>query len=238
MKPIENKKRSQKPIIVVGVLFIAALAALAFVPLIYAMVAGGGGVKTEGIDEARLKPASTDLDGTWTVTSGPGANQSSAGFTFFEILPAEEKVTSGSTRDVDGDVQIEAGTLRSGEISVDLTTLTTDSDVRDANVQSKILHTETYPEATFTLTEAADLTHVPDDGSIETVELTGDLTIHGVTNSITHTFAVARSGDRLLVAGGVPINRTDYGVETPDFVAAKIAEDGELNIRLNLRKTD
>ena len=47
---------------------------------------------------------------------------------------------------------------------------------------------------------------------------------------------MARSGDRLVVAGDIPINRLDYGVETPELVAAKINEDGEVNVRVNLTK--
>ena len=66
--------------------------------------------------------------------------------------------------------------------------------------------------------------------------LTGDLTIMGATNSVTQTFEVARSGDNLIIAGDIPINRLDYGVDTPEFVAAKIAEEGEINIRINLAK--
>ena len=68
------------------------------------------------------------------------------------------------------------------------------------------------------------------------VELTGELTIHGKTNDITQEFDVARSGDHLIVAGDIPINRLDYGVETPELVAAKIAEEGEVNVRINMTK--
>ena len=68
------------------------------------------------------------------------------------------------------------------------------------------------------------------------MELTGEMTIHGETNTVTHEFDVARSGSSLIVAGDVPINRADYGVESPEFVAAKIDEQGEVNIRLNMHQ--
>ena len=86
------------------------------------------------------------------------------------------------------------------------------------------------------MTQPADVSAVPEDGSVGTVELTGELTIHGTTNEVTHEFDVARSGDRLIVAGDIPINRLDYGVETPELVAAKIAEEGEVNVRINMTK--
>ncbi|WP_342319719.1 YceI family protein [Corynebacterium mayonis] len=236
MKPIDKKRRSNTPIIVAGVLVICALAALAFVPLIYGLVSGGTGVRTEGIEEAKLKQATTPIDGTWEVSGKPGANLSSAGFSFHEILPGEEKITSGSTRDVSGTVEISAGVLRAGEIVVDVTNLTTDSDRRDTNVRNKILHTDTYPEAVFAVTQEVDVSQLPEDGSVGQVELTGEMTIHGVTQPVTHTFDVVRSGENVIVAGDVPINREDYGVQTPDFVAAKIDKQGEVNIRLKFEK--
>ncbi|WJY68027.1 YceI family protein [Corynebacterium auris] len=224
------------PVIVLGTVAIVVLASLAIVPMVISLVRGGAGIKTEGINESSLQAASTGIDGTWDVSTTPGPNQTSAGFTFFEILPAERKVTSGSTREVDGFVTVEGGTLTAGEIVVDMATLSTDSDVRDNNVRRKILHTDEFPVATFELTEPVDVTHVPEDGSVAPVELTGALTIRGVTNPVTHEFNVARTGDNVVVAGDIPITRTDYGVETPEFVAAKIADEGEVNIRVKLEK--
>lgn len=228
-------KRRRTLLIVAGSIIVVILLAVAFVPLALGGLFGNG-VKTEGIDESRLKAADTPLDGHWEVSSRPGPNDSSAGFTFFEILPGQEKVTSGSTEGVSGSADIEAGTLTAGEITVDMTNLTSDSDVRDSNVRRKILHTDQFPEATFRVTEPADVSQVPDDGSVAKVELTGEMTIHGETNTVTHEFDVARSGSSLIVAGDVPINRADYGVESPEFVAAKIDEQGEVNIRLNMHQ--
>ena len=230
-----SRPRKQTALIVAVSVFIVLALAVAAVPLALNFF-GGRGVKTEGIDEADVRPASTDIDGEWTVSTRPGANRSSAGFTFNEVLPGERRTTSGSTHGVHGHVTIEAGTLTSGEIRVDMTTLTSDSDVRDNNVRNKLLHAEQYPESVFTLTRPVSVEHVPGDGSSATVELSGDLTIHGETQSITHPFTVVRSGSRLLVAGDVPINRLDYGVTSPEFVAATIADEGEINIRVNLAK--
>ncbi len=221
---------------IIGAVFIAMAASVAIVPLLLALISGGHGVKTEGIDAAKLKPATADLDGTWTVSSAPGSNHTSAGFTFYEILPGEKKVTSGSTRDVTGTVAVDSGTLVSGDIHVDVASVTTDSDVRDSNVRRSILHTDEFPEATFVLTQPVDVSQLPGDGSVASVDLTGDLTIHGQTKSVTQQFSVARSGDSVIVAGSIPVKRSDFGVESPDFVAAKIAEEGSVDIRLNLSK--
>lgn len=233
MEATNSKKRT---ILIVAVsVFIVIAVIVAAIPLI-AMFMNNSGVKTEGINEERLSAASTDIDGDWNVSNRPGPNSSSAGFSFPEVLPGERRTTSASTQGVSGYATIAEGTLTAGEIEVDMTTLTSDSDVRDSNVRRKIFHTDQYPNAMFKLTEPADVSGLPDNGTVGTVELTGDLTIHGETNTITQTFNVARSGDGLIVAADIPINRLDYGVETPEFVAATIAEDGEINVRVHMVK--
>lgn len=236
MKEVQAPSDRKKKLLMVIVAAIAVLAVLiAMVPLLINML-GGGGVKTDGIDASRLKPAETDMNGTWKVQKRPGANATSVGFTFDEVLPGEAKTTSGSTTGVEGEVHIDAGVLQTGEVVVDMTNLTTDSDVRDNNVRRKILHTDQFPTSSFTIAEPIDLSELPTDGSTRTIEVVGDLTIHGETNRIKAPFDVALSGSHLIVAGDVPFNRLDYNVETPEFVAAKIAETGTLNIRLNMAK--
>lgn len=236
MKEVQAPSDRKKKLLMVIVAAIAVLAVLiAMVPLLFSML-GGGGVKTDGIDASRLKPAETDINGTWQVQKRPGANATSVGFTFDEVLPGEAKTTSGSTTGVTGEVHIDTGVLQAGEVIVDMTNLTTDSDVRDNNVRRKILHTDQFPTSSFTIAEPIDLSKLPTDGSTGTIEVVGDLTIRGETKRIKAPFDVALSGSHLIVAGDVPFNRLDYNVETPEFVAAKIAETGTLNIRLNMAK--
>ena len=229
------RTRNQKLIVIGGVAVIVLLALLALVPLFMSLVTHPG-VKTDGIDAEGAKPSTTDVDGTWVVSGKPDKNRTSVGFTFNELLPGDERTTSGSTQDVEGKMTIESGALTAGEVTVDMGNIVTDKDVRDENVRRKILHTEKYPEAKFVLTEPADVSQLPEDGTVGTVTLTGDLTIHGETNQITQEFNALRTGDTVVVHADVPIKRGDYKVETPEFVAAKIAEDGELNIRLRLEK--
>ena len=229
------RTRNQKLIVIGGAVVIVLLALLALVPL-FISIASHPGIKTEGIDADGAKAATTDVDGQWVVSHKPGKNVTSAGFTFYELLPGDERTTSGSTQDVEGQMVIEGGSLTAGEVTVGMSNIVTDKDVRDENVRRKILHTEQYPEATFSLTEPADVSQLPEDGTVGTVTLTGDLTIHGQTNAITREFTVLRTGDTVIVHADIPIKRTDYGVETPEFVAAKIAEDGDVNIRLKLEK--
>ena len=230
-----QKKSANKIVVAVLVILIVVLALVAVVPVIISLVTGPG-VKTEGIEAAGAKPATTDVNGEWHVVRDRGRNYTSVGFTFFEILPSDRRSTSGSTQAVEGWATIEAGTLRSGEIVVDMREVSTDNERRDINVRTKIFHTDEYPTATFTITEPAELSEVPGDGTPGKVTLTGEMEIRGETRPLSHEFDVLRDGDRIIVAADVPVNRNEYGVESPEFVAAKIDDTGELNIRVAFEK--
>lgn len=232
---VSTAARLRTPIIVVAVILVVLLALAAVVPPLYSLIMGTG-VKTGGIQTDNAEPASTDVNGSWNVTPGEIPNYTSAGFTFDEILPGEEKTTSGSTYDVTGTVEIADNAITTGLITVDMTNITTDQEKRDINVRMKLLNTDEFPTATFQVTEAVDLSGIPDDGSIGQVVVPGELTVHGQTNPVTPTFDVLRDGDRVIIASDIEINRLDYGVETPEFVAAKIDEMGEINVRLSLEK--
>ena len=55
---------------------------------------------------------------------------------------------------------------------------------------------------------------------------------------MTETFQVARDGETILLGGNIPINRLDFNVITPDMIAAKIDEEGTVDIRLTMKKID
>lgn len=226
---------NRKLVISVFVILILASTALALGPLVFSLVMGRG-VKTEPINLDRVKAASTELDGEWHVVKGSPYNFTSAGFTIDEILPADKRTTSGSTKEVTGQATISGAVVEEATITVDMTSLTTDKKVRDQNMKTKLFEVTKYPESTFKLTEPADLSDVPDDASPATIPLTGDLTIHGETKKVTADFQVVRDGDSIILGGDIPINRLDFGVETPEMIAAKISEVGTVNVRVTLQK--
>ena len=227
--------RLRTPIVVVTVIIIVLLALVAIAGPLYTLIMGSG-VKTEGLNADGAEPATTDMNGSWSVVPGAIPNYSSAGFTFDEILPGEEKTTSGSTVSVTGDIEIANNTLDSGLITVDMTNISTDQEKRDINVRMKLFHTDEFPTATFAVTDSVDLSGIPDDGTVGQVVVPGELTVHGQTNEVAPTFDVLRDGEQVILSSDIEINRLDYNVETPEFVAAKVAEMGEINVRLTLEK--
>ncbi|AZA13540.1 YceI family protein [Corynebacterium choanae] len=224
-----------KPFVILMVIAIVVIALVSVGPTVYTL-ATSTGVKAEALDIDDARPASTDLDGTWKIVPGSGRNSTQVGFTFHEVLPGTRKATSGSTYAVDGTVVVANERLQSADLVVDATSLRTDVKKRDINVAMKILHTDTYPTAEFHTTEPVDLSALPEDGTPAEVTIPGELTLHGVTHTVEPVFTVVRTGKRVLMYSTLPVNRLDYNVKTPEFVAATIAEEGELNIRLDMEK--
>lgn len=225
---------NRKTIIIVVSVVIFLLTLLALVPLAMSLFSGGG-VTTQAVSTAHAKEAEGDLDGKWEVYKGNPRNFTSVGFSFNEVLPAEKRLTSGSTVKVNGDATVLNSTLQQASITVDMTTLTTDKEVRDENMKSKLFETSQFPVATFTLSEPASLSALPVDGTMGSLTLTGDLTIKGKTQRITYEFDALRDGADIVIGGRLPINREDFDVISPAFIAAQIDKTGTIDIRVSLK---
>ncbi len=239
-------RKSILTLIAVGVV---AFAIVIVGPVVYRLMTNQG-VKTGDLHVANVVPATTDRNGTWEVIGGAAGNTTSVGFTFDELLPGSQRTTSGSTNEVTGQFRVENNELVDGGLTVDMTTLTTDIERRDINVRMTIFSTDTFPEARFEVGHGetsepgrgalygTDLSSVPDDGGAVRLNIPGRLTIRGVTRDVIVPMDVVRSENYVLMGGTLPINRLDYDVRTPDFVAAKVDENGELNLRIVLRKVE
>ena len=225
----------KKSIVTLVAVAVVALAIVIVGPVLYRVITSEG-VRTGGVDTANVQPATTDRNGTWEVARSGAGTSTSVGYTFNELLPGSNRTTSGSTHDVTGSFEIADDTLQSGTLVVDMATLTPDDMKRDNDVRDTIFTTDAYPESKFEVSEDTDLSMVPDDGTPTNIEVPGRLTIRGVTNDVTVPLEVMRHGDHVLMSGTLVFNRLDYNVRTPDFVAASVDENGELNLRIVLRK--
>lgn len=231
------QKTPNKALVIGVVAAVVLITLLSVVPVAYKAYMTPG-VKTGGIATEHAKKASTDINGDWKVISSVPGNPTAAGYTFHEILPGEKRATSGSTPSVTGNIRVSDRKLIDGTIVVDMTTIATDREKRDISVRTKLLHTDRFPTATFDVADGAavDVAHLPEDGTTGHVKVPGTLTIHGVAKHVEADMEILRTGDQIVAATNIPINRLDYGVETPEFVAAKMDTAGELNIRLALEK--
>ncbi len=120
----------------------------------------------------------------------------------------------GAFNEFEGSVAFDAADPARTDVRVTIqaTSIDTRNAQRDAHLRSNdFLDMETYPEITFVSTAFRQTGE-------DTFDLTGDLTVKGVTNSVTIPFTYeGAAGDpfgnlRLGFEGAVTINRKDYGV--------------------------
>lgn len=100
----------------------------------------------------------TSLDGAWTLTTG-----SQAGYRVGEVLFGQDTEAVGRTESVTGQLELAGTTVATAELTVDMTDVSSDESQRDDQFHGRIMDTQTYPDATFVLTEPIDLGSIPDD---------------------------------------------------------------------------
>lgn len=189
---------------------------------------------------AQPASAAGAADGTWTVDQSITNAQGSGSFTGFridEVLVSVGKTTAvGRTPSVEGNLTVSGSTVTAARIVADLTVITTDDSRRDSAVQ-RALATSRYPDATFVLTQPIQVGSVPEDGRRITVGATGDLTIRGVTKSVTIDLQAQLQGGVLVVVGSAPVALADYGVTAPTApVVASVEDEGIFEFQLYFRR--
>ena len=175
-----------------------------------------------GAAEGTEAPAATD--GTWTVGEG-----SFAGYRVDEVLSGNDITVTGRTEDVTGTLTVAEGSLTEATVEVDMASIATDEARRDDYFRGTALQVETYPTATFELTEPVEL----EEGATS-AQLVGELTIRDVTQAVTVDAQIAASGDAVQVVGSVPVTFADYGVEAPNLGFVSVEDTGAVEFDLRL----
>jgi len=148
-----------------------------------------------------------DLAGTWTID----ASHTRVGFVARHAMVTKVR---GAFNEFEGTAIVEGTDLSASSVNLTIKTgsIDTRNEQRDGHLRSNdFLAMDEYPEITFVSTG------VTQTGPVS-LELTGDLTIKGATNSVTVPFdfeglATDPFGNlRAGFEGAVTINRKDYGV--------------------------
>jgi polyisoprenoid-binding protein YceI len=140
----------------------------------------------------------------------------------------------GTTRDIGGAIVVGADgkpVAKDSKITVNLTTLKSDREMRDRYIQRRTLETDRFPTAVLVPTRFTRLRGaLPDTGSF-TFQIVGNLTVHGVTRPTTWLVtAVGRDGGYT----GTALTRVtfeDFGMAQPRVPILLSIED-EINLEL------
>jgi polyisoprenoid-binding protein YceI len=194
-------------------------------------------------DADRGTGASGDLAGTWTVDKSVGRfsdfTSSFVGFRVQEqLVGIGAKTAVGRTPSVTGTIVLDGTTLTSAEFEVDMTTLRTDDSRRDDAIRRQGIETSRFPKAGFVLTRPVQLSALPGANQKITVEATGDLTLHGVTRTITLPLEAQHTGDVIAVVGTIDVEFADYDITKPTAASVLSVEDrGVIELQLFFTKT-
>jgi polyisoprenoid-binding protein YceI len=180
-----------------------------------------------------------DAAGTWSVTG-----DSQAGYRVRERLASlsAESDAVGRTSDVSGSITLESDgtitTLTAGTLTVDTTTIASDEDRRDNRLRTEGLQTDTYPTATFTISEPVEIPASAIEGTAADVTLVGDLELHGVTKSVAIPAQAQLVNGTIQVAGSITFLLSDFEIVAPNvggFIIS-IADEGALEFAVNFAK--
>jgi polyisoprenoid-binding protein YceI len=162
------------------------------------------------------------------------ASGNSAHYTVTEQLASRNFPSDavGTTSAISGQMVIGSdGKVDSGQsdFKIDLTTLTSDSSGRDGFIQRNTLQTAQFPSAEFVPTDQQGLSvPLPTSGQVS-FQLSGNLTIHGVTRPTTWDVTAQLQGNQLTGKATTAFKFEDFGMQPPKAFVVLSVQD---NIRL------
>ena len=176
--------------------------------------------------------APASADGTWTVQQGESTFLGYRVNEKLASLPSPSDAV-GRTPAVEGTMTIAGSTVSAADVTGDLSQLESDQDRRDSRIRTSGLESDTFPEATFTLTGPLDLGEVPEVGAEVNATASGDLTLHGVTKAVEVPLEARWSGETIEVIGTLDIVFADYDIDPPNIGGFVTVEDeGEMELQL------
>lgn len=188
---------------------------------------------TDSPDKFSLSDAGATPTATATAASGASqwtvADGSQAGYRVREKLAflAAKNDAVGRTSDITGTAESDGDTFTKADFKIDLTTLTSDQDRRDQRIREIGVESDRFPTATFSLTEPVDL-------GKSKVDAKGELTLHGVTKTVTIPLEVRKTDSTVEAVGSLTFPWGDFGMTAPS-VAGFVNVEDEATLEFDLK---
>ncbi len=192
-----------------------------------------------------IAATATDTPSTTSVTPTSTTGNTTTALHTFQIVPAQTTASYsvyenlifqnkpnndaiGTTHSVKGNFRLQtSGTPRidAMTVTVDLSTLQTDSQMRDNYVRRNALQTDTYPDATFVSVSTQGMPTNYTDGQTIHFQLTGNMTMHGKTNKAVFDVQGKLAGKTITGTATSTIYMTDYGIQPPNLANIAISQN-------------
>ena len=183
---------------------------------------------------ATTPPLANDpLSGAWAVDN---TGDIYVGYRVEEVLAGVNTTATGRTTQVTGSATIDGLAWSTAEFTADVASIKSDQSRRDDQFTGRIMQADQFPTASFQLTQPITLPGTPAEAEVVTVGATGDLTLHGVTKSVTFDLKGFVAGGKITVTGAIPILFADYAIEDPSIGPVATENNGLLEFLLVLTR--
>ncbi|MEJ7799231.1 MAG: YceI family protein [Ilumatobacter sp.] len=179
------------------------------------------------VSTIEAEPSSSSTADAWTAT-----DESEVGYRVKEILFGVDAEGVGRTNQVTGSLTINGAQVSQAEFVVDVASISSDESRRDSQFRGRIMSTDEFPTATFTLTEPIELGTESEEGATVETTASGDLTLRGVTNPVTFDVSAKQENGRIGVLGTIPVVFADYGIANPSVSGITTEDNGQLEFVL------
>jgi polyisoprenoid-binding protein YceI len=180
----------------------------------------------------------TNIPGTWSIGSG-----SVVGYRVREQLASLAAASDavGQTKSITGSATIASSggslSVTAAEFTVDMTTLTSDRQMRDNRLRNDGIQTNSFPTSTFKLSGPVVIPADALTGGRVDVTLHGDLTLHGVTKTVDIPAKAQLNGTLIQVLGTLNFPFSDYNINAPNIGGfVSVQDNGTLEFLVNLTK--
>lgn len=228
--------------VLLGLLALAAIAAVA-IPYIYVNFINDPApeLSFSDLDTAVVASASEasgsatppeGIDGNWVIGEG-----STVGYRVKEVIAGQSTEGVGRTTVVEGTATVAGSSVTNLEFSADVASFTSDSEKRDGQFRGRIMNTEEFPVAIFSLSAPFDAVNLASATS-DTVSLSVDglLTLRGVEKPVTVPFTARRVDDTFQIEGSVDLVFADFGIPDPSIGPITTEDHGLLEFVLVLKR--
>jgi polyisoprenoid-binding protein YceI len=174
-------------------------------------------------------PQAGALSGTWKVSPG-----SLAGYRVREVLFGQHHTAVGRTSKISGGIEISGTTVDAADFTVDLASVKSDQTSRDAQFDGFIMETYEHPNARFHLTNPIPLAPLPPVGKTVTESASGQLTMRGVTRTVTFPLSAERTDGAIDLDAEIPVTFSEWHIPNPSFAVAQVGKTGTIEVLLHL----
>lgn len=187
----------------------------------------------ESVEEAITPRTLADLAGTWMLSED---GRSFVGYRIGETFADIGTATAvGRTSDLTAELDFDGTGITRVAITADLRTLRSDQSRRDQALRSRGLETDTYPTATFTLSEPIAIEEAALSGEAIEQSVRGTLELHGVTNDVEIALTGQLVDGLAVIVGSAVIVLADYEIVPPtNFRVISIEDSGTMEFQIIL----